>query len=84
MRTNGHRKPPIPRVDDWLEAMQPASPALLTASELAARWHMSARSFERWRRKGAGPPWVRLEGRVLYRLSDVLAYEAARLEGPEL
>ncbi|MEC9431598.1 MAG: helix-turn-helix domain-containing protein [Pseudomonadota bacterium] len=54
----------------------------LTPEELAERWRMSPRSLERWRADRRGPRWLRLEGRALYRLSDVLAYERARLRGP--
>lgn len=53
----------------------------VTARGLAARWQVSLRTLERWRQTDRGPRWLRLEGRVLYRLEDVLAYEAAHLEG---
>jgi hypothetical protein len=53
--------------------------ACLTQGELAARWRMSPRSLERWRREAYGPPWLRLGGVVRYRITDVRAYERARL-----
>lgn len=56
-------------------------PARLTQDELAAFWRVSPRTLERWRARGRGPAWIRLEGRVLYRLEDVCAYERARLGG---
>jgi len=83
MRHKRSEQARIPDVDAWLEALQPGSPALLTTTELAARWRMSARSFERWRAKGKGPAWLRLEGRILYRLQDVVAWEAAQVQGSE-
>ena len=33
-------------------------------------------------RAQSSPAWLRLEGRALYRMTDVLAYERARLRGP--
>lgn len=50
----------------------------LNQTELAARWTISARSLERWRWTGDGPVFLKIGGRVVYRLEDVLAYEQAR------
>lgn len=47
--------------------------------ELAARWNISHRTLERWRWTGEGPQFVKLGGRVVYRLDDVEAYEAEQL-----
>lgn len=54
----------------------------LTQSDLAACWRISPRSLERWRMENKGPAWLRLPGRVVYRLEDVRAYEAAHLSTP--
>jgi hypothetical protein len=54
----------------------------VTQPELAERWRVSGRTLERWRRNRTGPAWLQLNGRVLYRMSDVLAFEAARLRQP--
>lgn len=43
--------------------------------ELAARWRISPRTLERWRWIGDGPRFVKLGGRVIYRLCDIEAYE---------
>ena len=48
----------------------------LSQIELAARWNISHRTLERWRTSGEGPRFVKLGGRVVYRLEDVEAYEA--------
>ena len=48
----------------------------LSQIELTARWHLSPRTLERWRFSGEGPRFVKLGGRVVYRLEDVEAYEA--------
>jgi hypothetical protein len=50
----------------------------LNQTELAARWTISARTLERWRWTGDGPAFLKIGGRVVYRLEDVLAYERAR------
>lgn len=51
----------------------------LNQLELARRWALSPRTLERWRWQGNGPPFLKLGGRILYRLEDVLNWEAARL-----
>jgi hypothetical protein len=51
----------------------------LNQKELAERWNLSGRSLERWRWIGAGPRFLKLGGRVVYRLEDVEAYEAEQL-----
>ena len=50
----------------------------LSQIELAARWNLSPRTLERWRFTGEGPQYVKLGGRVVYRLEDIDAYEAAQ------
>lgn len=47
----------------------------LTESDLAQRWHKSVRTLKRWRAEGYGPAYLRIGGTVLYRLSDVTAFE---------
>ena len=47
----------------------------LSHIELAARWNISHRTLERWRWTGEGPKFIKLGGRVIYRLEDVEAYE---------
>ena len=48
----------------------------LNQIDLARRWKISHRTLERWRWAGTGPRYVKIGGRVLYRLEDVEAYEA--------
>ena len=43
--------------------------------ELAARWKISHRTLERWRWVQEGPRYLKIGGRVVYRLSDVEAFE---------
>lgn len=47
----------------------------LNQLELAVRWRISHRTLERWRWTGEGPKFLKVGGRVVYRLSDVEEYE---------
>ena len=51
----------------------------LNQEQLARRWNVSPRTLERWRWLKVGPPYLRIGGRIVYRLEDVEAYEAANL-----
>ncbi|TAH37798.1 MAG: DNA-binding protein [Alphaproteobacteria bacterium] len=47
--------------------------------ELSRRLGVSCRTLERWRWTGVGPKFIKVGGRVKYRLSDIEAYELSRL-----
>jgi hypothetical protein len=47
--------------------------------EVAQRWSVSPRTLERWRWIGTGPRFLKVGGRVVYRIEDIEAYEAAQL-----
>jgi predicted site-specific integrase-resolvase len=51
----------------------------LSQNQLAERWNVSPRTLERWRWLGEGPVYLKLGGRVSYRLEDVEHYEAIHL-----
>ena len=51
----------------------------LTQTEVARRWCLSPRTLERWRWLGQGPAFLKLGGRVAYRLEDIEAFEAAQI-----
>lgn len=53
-----------------------------TQKELARRWTISHRTLERWRWTGEGPAFMKIGGRIIYRLEDVLAHEQAQLRQP--
>jgi predicted DNA-binding transcriptional regulator AlpA len=53
---------------------------LFTQDELAARWSMASNTLRKWRWEGKGPKYVKLGSRVLYRESDILAYEEANIK----
>jgi predicted site-specific integrase-resolvase len=42
---------------------------------LAERWSVSTKTLERWRIEGIGPVYIRLPGRVVYRLEDIETFE---------
>ena len=51
----------------------------LSSRELAARWSISRRTLDRWRWAGEGPRFLKLGGRVVYRLADIEAFETRQL-----
>lgn len=51
----------------------------LNQVELSRRWRISPRTLERWRWLSQGPQYLKIGGRVVYRLADIEAYEAAQL-----
>lgn len=46
---------------------------------LSDRWGISHRTLERWRWIGEGPPYLKIGGRVVYRLEDIERYEVEHL-----
>ncbi len=52
----------------------------LDQKQLASRWGVSVRTLEGWRWRGEGPVFLKLGGRVVYRLEDIERYEAERLQ----
>jgi hypothetical protein len=53
----------------------------LNQIELSRRWSISPRTLERWRWLGQGPRYLKIGGRVVYRLEDIEAYEAVQQHG---
>ena len=51
----------------------------LNQIELARRWRISPRMVERWRWLDHGLCFLKIGGRVAYRMEDVEAFEAAQL-----
>lgn len=50
----------------------------LNQIDLARRWSMSERTLERWRWLKQGPRYLKIGGRVLYRVEDIENFETAR------
>jgi hypothetical protein len=51
----------------------------LNQVQLSRRWSISPRTLERWRWLKTGPPYLKIGGRVVYRLEDVEDYETNQL-----
>ena len=56
--------------------IQQAAVKHLNQIELSRRWSLSPRTLERWRWLREGPVYLKIGGRVVYRLEDIEAYEA--------
>ncbi len=52
----------------------------LNQIDLSRRWSLSPRTLERWRWLGEGPPYLKIGGRVVYRMEDIEAYELEQLQ----
>jgi hypothetical protein len=50
--------------------------------DLSRRWSISPRTLERWRWLRQGPEYLKIGGRVVYRLDDIEAFEAAQRRQP--
>ena len=50
----------------------------LDQTDLARRWRISPRTLERWLWLNQGPAYLKIGGRVAYRLADVEAFEEAQ------
>jgi predicted site-specific integrase-resolvase len=56
----------------------PVTTKHLNQIELSRRWSISPRTLERWRWLGLGPRYLKIVGRVVYRLEDIEAFETER------
>ena len=52
----------------------------LNQTDLARRWRISPRTLERWRWTGEGPRYIKIGGRILYRLEDVERFELENIQ----
>jgi hypothetical protein len=50
----------------------------LNQVQLSRRWSISPRTLERWRWLHQGPQYLKIGGRVVYRLDDIEAFELTR------
>ena len=77
-KTVARQSTPVPQ---HLAPEVPAEPRrqLLTEKMLADRWVCSVARLQRWRTVGEGPQYLKIVGKVLYRLKDIEAYEEACL-----
>jgi hypothetical protein len=64
-------------------AVTTESGPFLTKKQVAARYCVGAETIDNWTRRKAGfPTPLRLGGKALWRLEDLLAFEAAAARGP--
>jgi len=52
----------------------------VTDTQLAERWQMHRKSLIRWRGQGQGPPFIKINGKILYKMADVEEYEKANTQ----
>lgn len=64
------------RADTWPDERLPTR---MSEAQLAEHWGVSPRTLQRWRAAKAGPVWMRVGKKVVYRRSDIRAFEAAQL-----
>ena len=55
----------------------------LNQVQLARRWTLSPRTLERWRWRDQGPAYLKVGGRVVYRLTDIEAFERDAAHRPD-
>jgi hypothetical protein len=51
----------------------------LTQSDLANRWNKSVHTIERYRCEGTGPIYLKIGGKVMYRVKDIEKFEEERI-----
>lgn len=54
-------------------------PARMSEAQLAEHWGVSTRTLQRWRTARTGPAWLRIGKKIVYRRSDIRAFEAAQV-----
>ena len=50
-------------------------------TDLARRWRVSVRTLEKWRWQRKGPAYLKIGGRVAYRIEDIEIFETGQLRG---
>jgi hypothetical protein len=58
------------------------STKLLNQIDLSRRWNISERTLEAWRWRRKGPKFLRIGGRIRYRLEDVEQFETLQERSP--
>jgi predicted site-specific integrase-resolvase len=56
---------------------------LLNQIEVSRRWKVSERTLEAWRWRGKGPKFLRIGGRIRYRLEDIEQFERLQERGSD-
>lgn len=56
-------------------------PELLTSEEVSKLMKISEGTLSNWRNQNRGPTYIKVEGRIRYKLSDIKAYmDAGRVQ----
>ena len=70
----------IPRSSQQaINSLSPGDRRVLNENELAQRWGISPKTWQRWRSEGRGPKYLKLSKRVSYPLETVTELEANAL-----
>lgn len=65
---------------DQMDASRQEKPTRhLNQVDLSRRWRLSPRTLERWRWLGQGPSFLKVGGRILYRIEDIETFEVRGL-----
>jgi len=48
---------------------------LLNPNQLSERWQIASTTLRHWRWSGKGPKYLKLGGRVMYRIKDIEEFE---------
>jgi transcriptional regulator with XRE-family HTH domain len=72
----------VSRIDKRSDSNRSPAPEIrhLNQKQLAQRLGVSQRTLEGWRHRGRGPAYLRLGGRIAYRLADVERFEVECLQ----
>lgn len=61
-------------------AQAPVAPKHLRQRQLARRWGVSEQTLANWRWQRIGPSYLKIGGRILYRLEDIEQFETENLK----
>ena len=50
----------------------------MTEEELAEHWHLKKRTLQNWRSASTGPVYIKIGGKPLYPMEEIIAFEKAR------
>ncbi len=56
------------------------NPEYLTSKELADRFRIAENTVASWRMRKVGVPYVKMQGKVRYKLEDVVKYEKENMK----
>ena len=51
---------------------------VFTTQQLADRWKIRTQTLQKWRVANEGPRYIKIGGRVMYRIDEIIRYEQTR------